>query len=77
MLHTFLCISNTFISNTRLKLAKNEAIAKHPPDAERLKFKNYLHSSSTVSTKNILREKKWCLFSRDYMTNCSENEDAN
>ena len=54
----FLRISNTFISNTRLKLAKNEAIAKQPPDAERLKFKNYLHSSSTLSIKNILKDKK-------------------
>ena len=42
----------TFISNTRLKLAKNEAIDKQHPDTERLKFKNYLHSSSTLSTKN-------------------------
>ena len=38
-------ISNTFVSNARLKLAKNEANAKQVPDAE--PFENYSHSSST------------------------------
>ena len=45
-------ISNTFISNTRLKLAKNQANAKQNPEAELLLFENYSHSSSTLSSKN-------------------------
>ena len=38
-----------FISNTRLKLAKN---AMQHPEAELLLFKNYSHSSSTLSSKS-------------------------
>ena len=38
---------NTFISNARLKLAKNEANAKQHPEAELLLFENYSHFSST------------------------------
>ena len=51
-LHAFF-ISNTFISKTRLKLAKNQANAKHHPDAELLTCQNYSHSLSTLSTKTI------------------------
>ena len=50
MLHTFF-ISNTFINNARLKLAKNRANAKQHPEAELLLFENYSHSSSTLSSK--------------------------
>ena len=44
-------ISNTFISNATLKLAKNQANAKQHP--ELLLLVNYSHSSSTLSSKNI------------------------
>ena len=50
-LHAFF-VSNTFISNARLKLAKNQANAKQHPEAELLLFENYSHSSSTLSSKN-------------------------
>ena len=45
-LHTF-SISDTFISNARLKLAKNQANAKQHPGTELLLFENYAHLSST------------------------------
>ena len=45
-------ISNSFISNTRLKLAKNQGKAKQHPQAETLLFENYLLFSSTLSSKN-------------------------
>ena len=48
----FLYLSNTFISNVRLKLAKNEANAKQHPEAELLLFENYSHCSSTLSSKS-------------------------
>ena len=44
--------SNTFISNTRLKLVKNQANAKQNPEVELLLFKNYSRSWSTLSFKN-------------------------
>ena len=44
-------ISKIFISNARLKLAKNQANAKQHPEAEVLLFENYSHSSSTLSSK--------------------------
>ena len=50
-LHSFF-ISNTFISNARLKLAKNQANAKQHPEAELLTSENYWHSSSTLSSNN-------------------------
>ena len=40
------------MSNTRLKLAKNQANAKQHPEAELLLFDNYSHSSTTLSSKN-------------------------
>ena len=46
-------LSNTFISNARLKLANNQANAKQHPLAELLLFENYSLSSSTLSSKNI------------------------
>ena len=45
-------ISSTFVSNARLKLAKNKANAKQHPETELLLFENYSHSSSTLSSKN-------------------------
>ena len=45
-------ISNTFISNARLKLAENQANATQHPETEFLLFENYSHSSSTLSFKN-------------------------
>ena len=49
-LHAFFFISNTFISNAKLKLAKNQANAKQHPEVERLT--SYWHSSSTLSSNN-------------------------
>ena len=51
-IHAFLYLSNTFISNVRLKLAKNERNAKQHPEAELLLFENYSHCSSTLSSKS-------------------------
>ena len=42
-------ISKSFISNTRLKLAKNQAKAKQHPDAKR---ENYSLSSFVLSSEN-------------------------
>ena len=44
--------SNTFITNAKLKLAKNQTNAKQHPEAEFLLFENYSHSSSMLSSKN-------------------------
>ena len=41
-------MSNTFISNSRLKLVKNQANA----EAELSLFENHSHPSSTLSSKN-------------------------
>ena len=53
-LHAF-SKSNTFISNARLKLTKNQVNAKqHPeqhPETELLLFENYLHFSFMLSKK--------------------------
>ena len=62
-------ISNTFISNTRLKFAKNQANAKKHPEAELSLFENYSHSSSTLLSKNnmtyskIQVKEQFCLYS--------------
>ena len=48
-------ISNTFVSNTRLKLAKNQAKAKSHPETELLQFENYSLSSIMLSYKNNRR----------------------
>ena len=45
-------ISNTFVSNARVILEKNQANAKQHPEAELLLFENYSHSSFTLSPKN-------------------------
>ena len=49
---SFFFISHTFISNARLKLAKNQEVAKQHPKAELLLFQNNSHSPYTLSTKN-------------------------
>ena len=56
----FFYISNTFKSNIRLKLAKNQAKAKQHPEAELLLFENYWLSSPTLSSKNNRRYFKNC-----------------
>ena len=50
-IHAFF-IRNTFISNVRLRLAKNQANAKQHPQAELLLFENYSYFSSMLSSKN-------------------------
>ena len=45
-------ISNTFTSNTRLKLAKNHAKSKQNPEAKLLLFENYSLSSSMLSSND-------------------------
>ena len=44
--------SNTFISNARVKLAKNQADNKQHPELELLVFENHSHSSPTLSSRN-------------------------
>ena len=51
MLYDFF-ICNTFISNARLKLAKNQANAKQHPEPVILLFENYWHFSSMLLTKS-------------------------
>ena len=63
----FFYISNTFISNARLKLPKNQANAKQHPEAEFLLFEKFSHSSSTLSPKTIgyilkNKQKKECAY---------------
>ena len=53
-------IRNSFISNARLKLAKNHAKAKQHPEAEILLFENYSFPSSTLSFKYDRRYSKKC-----------------
>ena len=53
-------LSNTFISNARLKLAKKQAKAKQHVEAEFLLLENYLHSSFTLSSKDNKRYSKKC-----------------
>ena len=80
-LHDFF-ISNTFISNARLKLAKNQAKAKQHPEDELLVFENYSLSLSTLSIKNNRRHSKKCIKTSasalmTFMINDNENETEN
>ena len=59
LLHAFL-ISNTFISNTKLILAKKKAQAKHHSDAELLPFEDCSLSSCMLSSKNNWTYSKKC-----------------
>ena len=45
-------IRNTFISNAKLKLAKNKGNTMRHSEAELLLFENYSHSFSTLSSNN-------------------------
>ena len=77
--YTFLLISDTFISNVRLKLTKNEAKAKQHPEAELLLFENYSLFLSTFSSKINRRylkkyQKQMTLFKCGYIINDNENE---
>ena len=49
--YTLFFTSNTFISNARLKVAKNPTKAKQHLEAELLLFENYSHSSSKLPSK--------------------------
>ena len=74
-------ISNTFISNVRLKLTKKSKVKQHP-ETEILQFENYSHSSPTLSAKIIghilkYKQKNKCLCSWGYTINRNENEDEN
>ena len=64
--HTLIFISNTFISNARLKLEKNQANAKQHPEAELFLFEKYSVFSSTLLSKNRIysknKQKNDCLF---------------
>ena len=51
-------LSNTFTSNTRLKLVKNQANTKQHQEAELLLFENNSPSSSKLSSKNMSYSKK-------------------
>ena len=53
--YTLFSISNTFITNTRVKLAKNQAKAKQQREAELLLSENYVLPSSTLSSKDVRR----------------------
>ena len=50
--YTLIYISNTFITNAWLKLAKKQAKAKQHPEAELRLFENHSLFSSTLSPKN-------------------------
>ena len=59
-LNTSYFISNTFIRNTRLKLAKNRTKARQHPEAELLLFENYSLSLSILASKvNVRYSKKF------------------
>ena len=76
-IHAFF-INNTFISNARLKLAKNQTNAKQHPEAELLLLENYSHSWS--KNKNIFKKiskRTMYLYSWGYTINHNENEDEN
>ena len=64
--YTRFFISNTFISNTRLNLTKNQEKAKQHPEAELWLIENYSLSSSTSSSKN----------NRRYFQKCTKNEEV-
>ena len=59
-LYMLFFVSNTFISNARLKLTKNKSKAKQHPESELLLFDNYRFSSSTLSSFSNKRCSKNC-----------------
>ena len=58
--YTFFFIGDTFISNTRLKLAKYRAKVKQHPEAGFLLFANFSLSSAMLSSKSNMRYSKKC-----------------
>ena len=52
LIHTFFLVSNTFISNARLKLTKIQASAKQHAKDELYVFENLSLFSSMLSSKN-------------------------
>ena len=62
-IHDFF-ISNSFVSNIRLKLAKNQTKAKQHPEAGFMLFEDYLLPSSVLSSKN----------NRKYCKKCAKNK---
>ena len=81
--YTILFISNTFLSNTSLKLAKNQAKDKQKHEAELLLFENYTLSSPMLSSKINKRysvnvqKTRLCLFQWDHVINHNENKAEN
>ena len=79
----YICISHTFISKTKLKLAKNKTNAKHHPEAVFLLFENHLLFSSMLWSKSNLRYSQKCAknkgvyFNKIIMIDCHENESEN
>ena len=69
----FFYISNTLISNARLKLAKNQANVKQHPEAELLFSENYLHSLSMLPSKNNSKYSK----NKQKKNYVCKNEDEN
>ena len=64
--HAFFYISSTFISNTRLKLAKKikQRLNKQHPDAKLLLSENYLLSlfKNNIAYSKKCTKKQLCLF---------------
>ena len=71
-------MSNVFTSNDRLKLAKNQANAKHHPVAELLLFENYSHYHPKIKG-HILKNKQnsKCVFIHEIIKNRSHRSDIN
>ena len=51
-------ISNTFISNTSLKLAENQAIVKQHTEPDLLRFENYSYMPTSKNNKTFLKNKQ-------------------
>ena len=54
VIYTLFYVSNTSISNTRLKLTKYQVKAKQHPETELLTFENYSHSSTMLYKPRIV-----------------------
>ena len=59
-MYAFCFISNTFVSNIRLKLTKNQTKVMEHPEAKLLLFENYSLSTSMLSSKTNMRYPKKC-----------------
>ena len=67
-------MSNTFISNAGLKLAKHQANAKQHPQAELLTSENYWYSSHTLSSNNTKTYLSSNTISRHILKNKQKNK---